>query len=64
MDMVLICQLIAANFYGQDYRAFRESAEWKGALRKSQAHLLQSYYAECAAAIKREDDLLDHLWNL
>jgi hypothetical protein len=63
MDLVLICQLIAANFYGQDYQAFRESAEWKGTLRKSQAHLLRGYYAACAGAIEREEDLLDHLWN-
>ena len=63
MDLVLLSQLIATNFYWDDYVDFRETAEWISALRRSQEHLLQGYYEGCLNALD-QDLLVDHLWNL
>jgi hypothetical protein len=62
MDLVLICQLIAVNFYWDEYIEFRETAEWISALRNSQQYLLKDYYEGCLDALDR-DLLVDHLWN-
>ena len=63
MDLILICQMITANFYWEEYEKLRESPEWLGVLRNSQKYLLRGYYQECLEALDRENSLLDHLWN-
>ena len=62
VDLLLVCQLIAANFYWDEYAEFRETPEWRHALRRSQQYLLEDYYQGCLSALK-EDLLVDHLWN-
>jgi hypothetical protein len=62
MDLVLVCQLIAANFYWEEYTEFRETAEWINVLRNSQEYLLKDYYRGCLSALD-QDLLVDHLWN-
>ena len=62
MDLILVCQLIAANFYWKDYIEFQETPEWKSALRRSQAYLLKGYYEGCLSALD-QDLLVKHLWN-
>jgi hypothetical protein len=62
MDLVLVCQLIAANFYWDEYVGFRETSEWKNALRRSHEYLLKDYYEGCLGALD-QDLLVDHLWN-
>jgi len=64
MDLILVCQLIAANFYWEEYNQFRETPEWMNALRNSQERLLKNYYKDCFNAINQERSLLDYLWNL
>lgn len=64
MDLILVCQLIAANFYWEEYNQFRETPEWMNALRNSQEQLLKNYYKDCFNAINQERSLLDYLWNL
>lgn len=41
MDLILACQLIAANFYREEYDEFRETPEWIHTLRTSQEHLFK-----------------------
>jgi hypothetical protein len=64
MDLVLLCELIAANFYWDDYLKFYETPEWQDALRRSQNFLLHRYYQGCFNAVQNEQGLLvQHLWN-
>lgn len=63
MDLILVCQLIAANFYWEEYIEFRETPEWIGTLRRSQGHLLKDYYKDCLNVLEQNRVLLDYLWN-
>jgi hypothetical protein len=63
-DLILACQLIAANFYWEEYKEFRKTPEWTGTLRRSQASLLRSYYKDCLNVLEQDRVLLDHLWNI
>jgi len=64
MDLILTCQLIAANFYWEEYSEFRETREWIGTLRRSQGHLLKDYYEDCLNVLEQNRVLLDYLWNV
>jgi hypothetical protein len=62
VDLVLVCQLVAANFYWDEYIEFREAPEWRHVLRSSQRYLLEDYWEGCLNALD-QDLLVDHLWN-
>lgn len=64
MDLVLACQLIAANFYWEEYIQFREEAQWVNAIRGSQKDLLARYYEQCHNSLQQNLILLDTLWNV
>jgi len=64
MDLILACQLVAANFFWEEYTEFRETPEWMGTLLFSQKHLLQDYYEGCFKTINEKRPLLDYLWNV
>lgn len=64
MDLVLVCQLVAANFYPQEYERLKEDPTWTGVLRDSQEHLLTEYYRSCIRAVDKGESLLDILWNI
>lgn len=64
MDLVLVCQFIAANFFWKEYNEFRDTPEWMIALSRSQEHLLKNYYKACVDAISNHRSLLDTLWNV
>lgn len=61
MELFLTCQLVAINFFPEEYERIRHESHWKGSLRKIQRNVLQSYYDECARAICRERDLFHTL---
>ena len=71
MDLILVCQMIAANFYRDDYASVREDSIWKSCVFESQQHLLLDYYKRCVTEIERKKPsfehekkpLLDVLWN-
>lgn len=64
MDLILACQLIAANFYSEKYASkIKNKPVWKGVVRHSQGHLLKNYYRACLKNIDDEKILLDELWN-
>jgi hypothetical protein len=62
IDLVLACQLVAVNFFWDDYIGFHKSPEWIAALQRSQKYLLEGYYTGCLEALD-QDLLIDHLWN-
>jgi hypothetical protein len=64
MDLILTCQLIAANFYWEEYGNFREDPEWVNTLRRSEKHLLKNYYEKCFRTIEQGHEVLDCLWNV
>jgi hypothetical protein len=63
MDLILTCQFIAANFYGETYKSIKETPYWGSLVRKSQKHLLEKYYHACLTTIQNDGILLDTLWN-
>lgn len=64
MDLVLVCQLVAANFFPEIYKTeILKDPEWKYILTASQRHLLESYYSSCLEQIREDKILLNHLWN-
>jgi len=63
MDLILIGQLIAANFYKEEYERIRNEIEWIGTVRESQKIFLKDYYQLCLTEINSDNILLDRLWN-
>lgn len=51
MDLVLMCELVGANFYPQTYRKIRNDSTWKGCILKSQDALLRRYFEDCCKDI-------------
>lgn len=64
MDLLLSCQLIAANFYWDEYMTFREDPIWHNIMCRSQRSMLEAYYDSCLKCIKNDNILLDELWNV
>jgi len=64
VDLILVCQLVAANFYWDKYKDLRHDPTWKGILRETQGHLLIEYHTSCMRALNQGDSLLDVLWNI
>ncbi len=62
MELFLTCQLIAANFFWDDYLEIKETSEWRGALELCQSQLLVGYYQGCMDTLLKGDSLLDCLW--
>jgi len=62
MDLFLTCQLIAANFFRDDYLEIKEKSEWRGALALCQKHLLVNHYRKCLKILEEGESLLDGFW--
>jgi hypothetical protein len=65
-DLVLACEMIASNFFPEQYRRIRTDLIWRGAIRDTQRSVLQEYFQRCHETVAREQhdqSLLDHLWN-
>ena len=64
VDLVLAAELIAANFYPDDFDRIRREPAWVGTRNTSQGHLLASYYERSLAAVNNQCSVLEALWNL
>jgi hypothetical protein len=69
LDLILMCELIAMNFYPREYLEIRKEASWRSVVYQSQRNLLTSYYNSCTEALQRFEieesgSLLEHLWNV
>ncbi|MCI0581650.1 MAG: hypothetical protein L0227_01945 [Chloroflexi bacterium] len=62
MDVMLACEMIAANFYDEEGRRALDDTTVAGALRESQRSLLLGYYEGCLAALNSGTSLLMSLW--
>lgn len=66
MDLVLACEMIAANFFLDEYRRIRSDPLWTGVVRASQEYLLRPYHSICTdvlAGRRQNVSMLDELWN-
>ena len=64
VDLVLAAELIAANFYPDEFADIRREPSWVGSRNASQGHLLDSYYTQALTAVKDGDSVLESLWNI
>lgn len=66
-DLVLACEMIAANFFPEQYAQVRSDPSWTGVIRATQEYLLRRYYSVCTNVLDGEGgniSLLDELWNI
>lgn len=66
MDLVLACEMSAANFFPDDYARLRSDPNWKGVIRATQEYLLRQYYSVCINVLDGQSpniSVLDELWN-
>lgn len=61
MELFLTCQMVAANFYWEDYEEIRKKAEWKYELIQYQKLLLLPHYRHYVDVLDRNEPLLDSL---
>lgn len=64
MDFLLVCQLIAINFFPEDYNTIKEKAEWREQVSTTQKAMLETYYRKCLNWIVAGDSLLDRLIDI
>lgn len=62
-DLVLVCEMITANFYPNVFERVRKEPGWKALVRKSQEEFQEDYYSKCHDVISHGDSILDALWN-
>ena len=62
MDLVLLCEIVAANFHPEFYRDVSRDATWKGTLATSECCLLKPYYQSCLRSLDGGQGLLGGLW--
>lgn len=64
LDLILLCQLVVANFFPDEYKDIRKNASWHWAVTTVERYLLVEYYAKCLkAAQNKKTTLMDTLWN-
>lgn len=61
MELFLTCQMIAANFFWEDYVEIRERSEYRAELAMYQHLLLGNYYEGCLQAVRDKESVLDRL---
>ncbi len=62
IELFLACQMVAANFFWDEYLVIREKREWREELILYQDLLLKGHYNNCLTLIKNHKPLLDGLW--
>jgi hypothetical protein len=66
-DLLLACEMVAANFFPEDYRVIRRDGLWRGRIRESQSLVLGNYFRRCVQAVGNQgapQSLLDELWHV
>ncbi len=61
MELFLTCQLVAANFFWNEYEEIKKKSEWKQELIQYQEMLLLPHYRKYVACLDRRESLLDSL---
>ena len=62
-DLVIACEMIAANFFPDEYTAIRSDPAWRGMLKSTQEYLLRPYHSKCLGVINAAgaDSILNKL---
>ena len=63
-DLLLACEMVAANFFTSEYRQIRKDPTWIGSLRVAQECCYREYYEQCARTVTNNQSLLSSLWNV
>lgn len=61
-DVVLACELVAANFFSASYRKLRDDPTWKHAVSQAQHHHLGNYFQKCHNVIQQNQSVYNSLW--
>lgn len=61
MELFLTCQMVAANFFWNEYQEIRKKGEWRQELLQYQKMLLVPHYQKCLDLLNRNQPLLDNL---
>jgi hypothetical protein len=61
MELFLTCQMIAANFFWDEYEEIRKKAEWRRELIQYQKMILVPHYRKCMDILNQNSSLLDSL---
>lgn len=64
LELFLTCQIVAANFFWDDYIEIRNRSEWRAEVLQYQDLLLVDHFQECLDAIQSHKSLLDTLWMI
>lgn len=59
MELFLTCQLVAVNFFREEYSTISKKAEWKHWLNLYQKSLLYPYYDRCVKILQDKQSLID-----
>jgi hypothetical protein len=62
MELCLTCQMVAMNFFGEEYLEIREKREVREEILVYQDILLKGYYQKCLDVIGNKELLLEELW--
>ena len=63
MDLVLACEMVAANLFAAEYRQIAKDPTWRAAIRNSQTHFVDDYLTKCRQVVGSGSSLLASLWN-
>lgn len=64
LDLVLIAELILANFFELDYQEISRKPEWRALVHSSQKAMLMEFINKCKSIIDKDKSLTDWLWGL
>lgn len=64
MDLILAAELIAANFYPEQYIDIRREPSWRHAVKTSQEHMCSKYLQTVSRALQEGKSMLDSVWNV
>lgn len=64
LDLLMVCELVVANFYPDDYSRISKETTWIGALNKAQHEYIDPYLEHVSSFGKMEkESFLWHLWQ-
>jgi hypothetical protein len=63
VDLVLACEMVAANLFATEYRQIAKDPTWLAAIRNSQTHFVDAYFGRCRQALTNGASLMASLWN-
>jgi hypothetical protein len=64
IDLLLASEMVAANFFADDYTKIRKDPTWMGSIRIAQDSCYRDYFQSCTKTIGANGNLLASLWNV